>query len=351
MGGVSEVFNNSRLAVLVLSAGMILTAAVSGHAESEDEKDSAPGNVELYQGRPALRLSEEQIRRGGVEVASLERTELQPEFRAVARVTDVRELAALRSRYQSANAEQKAAAAALATARETLGRLEVLYRDAGNISERQLREARVDVREASVQHSAAALQAASLLEQARLRWGHTLSDWLTAPDPGTLDALLDGREVLLLLSLRPADSMPPDVRSITVSRDGARSSGRTAQLVSPAPISDPLAPGETYFFTTAAQGLRVGMVLDVWIPAASGPRRGFVVPGGAIVWVAGRPSVFVQVRPELFVRIELGRYYKLPDAWFVEAAPDLQQPVVVKGAQLLLSEEYRWNIPDEDEVD
>jgi hypothetical protein len=91
------------------------------------------------------------------------------------------------------------------------------------------------------------------------------------------------------------------------------------------------------------------MRLDVWIPAGAQPRRGVEVPGSAVIWHADRPWVYVRTGADLFVRKMLTGHEETRDGWFVGEGLGAGDEIVVAGAQMLYSEEFRARIPDEDE--
>jgi hypothetical protein len=64
---------------------------------------------------------------------------------------------------------------------------------------------------------------------------------------------------------------------------------------------------------------------------------------------AGQPWLYVQTGPERFERRAIAHYRDLGAVWFVTAGVVPGETVVARGVQLLLSEEFRRRIPDEDE--
>jgi hypothetical protein len=89
------------------------------------------------------------------------------------------------------------------------------------------------------------------------------------------------------------------------------------------------------------------MHVDAAVPAGSGTIAGVSVPVQAIVWQGGAPCVYVQLDAERFVRRMLSAYRENGESWFVSGALNPGDRVVVTGAQMLLSEELRWQIPEE----
>ena len=112
-----------------------------------------------------------------------------------------------------------------------------------------------------------------------------------------------------------------------------------------------------------AAGFLPGMSVAVYLPVGS-PVQGVLVPDSAVVWLQGKAWVYVkQVSdgsveanpnhaekaqpPDRFVRRAISTETPVSDGWFVANGVSAGEPVVVTGAQLLLSEEFKAEIPEE----
>ena len=179
-------------------------------------------------------------------------------------------------------------------------------------------------------------------------WGATLTQWALDGGSEIFDRLLRREELLLLVSLRAGDALPARVDTIAVGRDSQRVQ---ATLVSAAPRTDPAFQGETWYFRAAGGALRTGMRVDAAIAAGDAAMNGVNVPSAALVWQGGKPWVYAQLDDERFVRRALVDYRDDGDSWFVSDALQPGERIVVAGAQMLLSEEFRWQIPEERDDD
>jgi hypothetical protein len=80
-----------------------------------------------------------------------------------------------------------------------------------------------------------------------------------------------------------------------------------------------------------------------FVPA--GPSRpGVMVPARAAVWWQGKASVYLEKGTGHFVRREIPTETPVGEGWFVTGGFSPGDKVVVKGAQLLQSEEFRSQI-------
>jgi hypothetical protein len=321
---------------------------VEERGDDEDDDDVA-SRVELVAGRPVVRLSEAQRRASGIGTEPLAAYTLLPEIGARGRVTDVSPLLALRAAISAAMAQRDQASATLTIAEGTLKRLRQLHAEGGNVSARAVSEAEAGMLAEQAALQTARAKIADLRAEAIQRWGVELVD-AALNDTPWFERLQRREEVILMVTLPPDQALPEDRRRAWVDRQGERTAAREAFLIDVAPTVDATLQGETYFFRTSGHRLRTGTLVDLRIPIADQGLLGVTVPRNAVVWHAGRPWVFVQRDDGGFVRRDLGEAQETTEGWFVSSGLSAGQLVVVSGGQMLLSEEYRWSIPDEDDV-
>jgi hypothetical protein len=313
-----------------------------------DEEAGAPSRFVRAAGLPAIRLSEAEQQETGVRVQSLAAGEYAREMAAVGRVIDIGPLLALRNAYNAAQADRALARAALASSAPAVARLRTLHREDANVSTRQLQAAQAEAAADQAKVQAADRRMQDIRDQGLQRWGATLTQWALSDDPAALATLVSHRDCIVLVSLYPDQTLPPDTATIFVGPTGDRRAARQAKLISAAPQTDPVTQGETYFFESSAQQLRTGMRMQAWIPEGA-PLKGVEVPDDAVIWYGGKLWVYVQDGDGLFVRHALATHHETHDGWFVTAGVRPGDRVVISGAQMLFSEEFRTAIPSEDD--
>lgn len=173
----------------------------------------------------------------------------------------------------------------------------------------------------------------ALKQRLTSRWGIALTQWLWQR-PDRLQALAAG--TITLVRLVPDEAGPA---WLIYQRQRI-----PLHYLSPLPGADPrLAMPAALFWARAAvpHGLR--------LPALSGETASAVpVPAAAVVWYAGRPWVYLQRDDETFRRHPLENWRATGDTWWVREALAGRR-IVVRGAQLLLAEEFRAQVPEEDD--
>lgn len=145
------------------------------------------------------------------------------------------------------------------------------------------------------------------------------------------------------------DGTPP----ATVAFGPLQGAGRfTGTRLGPAPEADPLtgAPAWQYRLAGAAAVLRPGALLTAHAPGPAPPRRGVLIPGPAVVQWDALAWAYVERAPGRYVRVRVPTSAPVPGGWLVERGFEPGQRVVVTGAGLLLSEEFRARIVVGEEV-
>jgi multidrug efflux pump subunit AcrA (membrane-fusion protein) len=90
----------------------------------------------------------------------------------------------------------------------------------------------------------------------------------------------------------------------------------------------------------ASPGMLPGVSADAQVPVGPGV-SGVVVPASAVVWWQGRAWAYVERKTGTFSRSEVATDVPVPGGWFVSGGVAAGQRLVVRGAQMLLSEEGR----------
>lgn len=187
---------------------------------------------------------------------------------------------------------------------------------------------------------------------------------VTVPKSGTVVRILAqpgelvqaGQPLLELIDYTDAiariaweDGTPPASLGFSRSSAAARLTGR---LLGPAPEADPLtrAPAWLYRLSGAGAALRPGVALSAFAPEPMPAPHAVLVPSGAVVQWDALAWAYVERAPGRFVRVRVSTARPVPGGWLVETGFQPGDRVVVTGAGLLLSEEFRSRIVVGEEV-
>jgi hypothetical protein len=334
-----------RLCKLLIPCTLALAWMTCPAWPEDDDEERMTATPRFTREINAVQLTPGQVMAAGLVSRPLDATVLEAEVTSFGKVLDIQPLLDLRSRLRAAVADGEVAEAALRLAEKNRNRIQALYQ-ADIIAGRELSQVEAQWQSDRTRAEAARRHADEIRREALNLWGQPLAQLALEGNAGLLDNLATHRRVLLQITL-PA-SLNPAAKGavIHIGRDFDREKAVRAEWVSAAPRTDELVQGETWFFHAPAEHLRAGMRVNAW--ASAGVRRqGAALPLAAVIWHAGRPWVYREDGDGHYTRLPID-----PDALatrFIGAGLPPGTRVVVAGAQTLLSEEFKGQIPDEDE--
>ena len=340
--------------------GILVAAALAGgsvailhkylDSSSDTDQDQtegivdAPLRVSIKDGVVVLTLSAADQQNAGIGTIHPPTAPAQSTIVGYGTVLDAAALTELSNRYLDAESGVQTAEAKLAVSRAAFERAKVLHRDRQNISTAQLQDAEESFAVDREALAAARARLATVAATARQDWGNVIGAAVIDHAPLIAD-LIDRRGYLVKVTL-PSGTVtaPPESASVVMSGGPGTQLG----FISPATSTDPRFQGVSYFYKAPAEsGLLPGSHVEValTIKAAGG---GLLVPEGAIVWLQGKAWIYLRIGETSFERREIITDRPAPEGGYVVAGLPADARIVVRGAQMLLSEEFRAQAPIED---
>jgi hypothetical protein len=340
------------LALIIVGATAI-RGFVQAHSETkaadDDDAESplkvAP-RVSNVDGVPTITLDADVAKRSEIETAKLTNAPHAQMLRAYGSVLNLQSLTDLANRYAGAKAEIETQQAKRDLSEANIERSRALYGQGEQaISKAQLEAAEEALRIDEVALVAAKSQLDTLVHSAIQAWGDVLGNAIIGPSP-LLSNLIERRLVLIQVTLRADESLAkPPQQAFLTTQSGERIA---LDYVSAAAATDPHFQGESFFYTAPARSsLLPGMNVIAFVPTGESSAR-VEIPTSAIVWLQGRAWAYFQTGEKTFVRHEVATDSPAPDGgYFINDVAD-GTAVVVRGAQMLLSEEFRAQIQTEE---
>jgi multidrug efflux pump subunit AcrA (membrane-fusion protein) len=157
--------------------------------------------------------------------------------------------------------------------------------------------------------------------------------------------------LLARISLPAGESLATAVTRAHVLVPGHETTPLKAAQVGVAPTADALTGGQTFLFAVEAADflLQPGMAVTAHLELPGEPQQGVVIPRSAVVRFGGSTWVYVRSAEEKFIRRQVPVDVPTPEGWFVAERLKSGEPVVVRGAQSVLSEELRFGTAEEEE--
>lgn len=323
----------ARAAVNLLA--LLLAAACCGCGGQE----VAPGGTSAESGGPAppeagsaavLQLDGETLARAGLRLEPAKAGRLAPELLAYGRVLDP-------APASEALANLAAARAAADTAARELTRVEGLARDRENASAREVETARAASARARSDLEIAGYRVDAVFGAARSELG----------DPTELGRRLSQREAALVQVDVPGDAERPEPeRGAHLAAYPELDEELAARFLGAASYADPQRPGWSFLFLVngrpgpsgqAGASPPPGSRVRARLASAGAALSGVHVPASALLRSEGRLFVFVSRGDGRFERREVVARVRPDGSALVTKGIDAGEPLVVSGAQQLLS--------------
>jgi hypothetical protein len=305
---------------------------------ANDSEITAPQRLSKHDGQTVIALDPLTERAGEIQTVQLRRSANPVNTVAYGSVIDLQALLADASAFDSTQAQLDAAEAKFRESEQSLHRARTLHEDDQNVSRAQLQSS-----ESAFEVDQSNLRAARMqfkLAHARLlqAWGSVLSQSIRQHDV-RFNRLTEVQDVLLLVTLPVgAQWAMPVAGAVALAEHG-----RTVPLtfISLALRSDPKIQGIGYFFTAPADaGLLPGMTITVSAASADATQT-MVIPSSAVVWAQGRPWAYERLGANRFRRRAIDPVAQTSSGDYLVREQSGHDEVVSRGAQTLLSEEFR----------
>lgn len=356
--------------VTVALGGLLVWGFIEGRGEATAEaqrEQPVKAAIEVSQnnaGTPTITLGPDLQQQADIKIEQPKAAPYQAQQQAYGSVLDLQPLTDLSNAIANAKANLAIAQAKLAASQAAFQRAQVLHDNNQNISTAQLQAAEATYRSDEASVRAAQVQTENVAASANQAWGPVLGQSLADGSALATD-LVQHKRVLVQVTLPLGISLSQAPQAAWIAT--ATDQRVKIEFVSPATRTDPKIQGVSFFYTAnAASGALPGMNVIAFLPAGQ-PIQGIAVPASAVVWLQGRAWVYVQSAANRFTRREISTAQPTPGGGYIvptgSKTPHLgidplapgaddgavsslpaDEPLVVKGAQLLLSQEFSAQI-------
>lgn len=332
---------------------VLMIFALQGCRESETEREReqavspSKASVAVIDGAAVVTLEEIARQKGGIATGALQAVNHQRMIRAFGVVLPIQEWVDLRNTYAAAKAQSESAqATVLATQQEYL-RLKGLHADDRNISARAVQLAEATFRSDEARAQATREVSLAIERNARQQWGEAVVQAVLTGSP-MFTRVTSLEEALVQVSLPAGEeslASLPDTAHIQTSGGASIE----ASLITRLPRTDPRFQGITLLYRVSRKSFDfvAGVNIPVFLPAGDSI-SGVNIPAMAVVWWQGKSWVYVETSSGQFIRRELRADLPSSDGWFVNQGFSAEEAIVLKGAQLLLSQELLGQIQMEE---
>jgi hypothetical protein len=317
---------------------------------SQEEEINSPSRIIEKAGISIVRLPLATQQNSGIKTAQVKTLEYQGEIKSFGNVVNIDSLIEAKTNYLNLKTNANLARTNNQQNIQQYQRLKMLNEDDKNVSDLAVQEALAAVNADHATNKSHELQLKNLQNNVQLQWGVELSTLIFDEKlPTHLSNLLNRKNVLIQVSLPLPTANPAKGSTIKITPLNDNNVPIKATYVSPAATADTNGFGKTFYYSSPAEQLRIGMRVSVELgDAKSNAMNGVIIPSNAVVWYAGTPWAYFKQGQDQFVRKPISADNEVDTGWFNKNI-SADSEVVVNGAQLLLSEEFKYLIKNENE--
>lgn len=328
-------------------------AEIRTDEDDENDKDQArnAGNerIQIVDGYKAIKIEQEVIDAAGLKFESPVSRTFTPEFTAYAEVIDITPLVTAKTRYSNMQADIRVLKNDLQSLDLNLKRALALHKT-NSLSTGELEKHRADRNLKAAEIDAMNTHLENLAVEIESGWGKEISQLVLDRDRQDLfDRLTNHQSALVQVSLLKDNTLEDVQQKVYVSSRNRRDTAQEVKYLDRAIHVNNQLHGESYFYLLDSGKFLPGNRLFTWIEESGNSITGWFIPENAVIWYANEPWIYTKHDEQLFVRKPLLNARKLVDGWLVQEGINEDDFVVSHGGQTLLSEEFKWAIPNEDD--
>lgn len=318
--------------------------------QQTEEEIETPNRLDSKDGVTTISIPPLTQEQSDIYTSALKSSAHQNKISSYGSVVSLDALIELRARYLAAKADVDVLHTSLNQNKSEFSRLQLLNQDDKNVSDKVVASAAANIKADEAKITAIESNAKNIADSMQQMWGNKLTQHATNKNSsGLLQDLISNRQVLIQTTLPFDVADPKEGSSITVTPIAAPSHTIQAQYLSRAPLSSANISGKTYFYVAKSSELRAGMQVNTSSASSSKAEPGVIIPNSAVIWYSGKPWVYQKTAKDQFFRLPINTNIEVENGWFYQGKLKVNDEVVTSGAQLLLSEEFKSQITNENE--
>jgi hypothetical protein len=335
---------NHFVAVLIAYCVVIYPLTLNASEIDDDEHES----IHSIGGQPVILMDDEIQRASGLKILHVKHAQFIPERIVYGKAMSIKPLLTLRNNYFLNISQQAGEKIQLTQSKKEVSRLQQLHQN-NIISAKKLQIQHTKWQTNKATYNKNSLQNQIIINNSQLQWGETLTHWATSHNSTQWEKLTHGQSTLVKITLPANQPLPSTTKIIFISFSGKRQSAVKATYITTLPEVDSFSQGEQAIFLTDSKYIKAGAHLTAWVPLQEQQQSGVIIPESSIVWHLGQSFVFIKLDEEHFIHRRITQPVQTSHGYYVGQQIAVGEAIVTTGAQILLSHEFRSQIPDDDD--
>ena len=327
---------------------------INNHSDDEPEEEIMIDYTTIVDGIKQIQLPVSVEKNSNIQFRKLKKTKTNQKKLNYGIVQDISSLIKAKTNFVKVNYLITKLKNQVNNEKKHLESLIILNEDNKNVSDLAINKKQTEISDLSNQINIYENEKTNMLSLVKQQWGVNFVGILKNKN-NPLNKLLKNKNQLISLSVTQIEreELPPE--NIVIIPSISSSSEIKAKYLSPSPIVNQSIVGKNFFYLTSNSKLIVGERISAYISKSNSNQNFLLVPNSSVVWSKGQPWAYIRIKENgNFVRRSLQGMREAENGsengWIV---PDdkikINNEIVTNGAQLLLSEEFKYQIKNENE--
>lgn len=232
-----------------------------------------------------------------------------------------------------------------------LKKLKILNEDNKNISDAVVGDKEIEIKSIESNIDALKKDKAFIMETIQNEWGSKFYQIFSNRKSSKLKDIISGKAKLVKITFSPNQINQTIPKKINISSIAQITSNYEALYFSDSPEVDVSRSGKSFYYLVYDNKILNGEKFTGHSLASSEDQRFLFVPKESVIWSNGMPWAYTHtINTGKYIKKSLAGLKEANNGWIIEEgnfkAGDL---IVIEGAQLLLSEEFKYQIKNENE--
>lgn len=232
-----------------------------------------------------------------------------------------------------------------------LKKLTILNEDNKNISDAVVGQQEIDIKSIESNIDVLKKDKAYIMDTIQNEWGSKFHQIFSNKKNSKLKDIISGKAKLIKITFSPSQISQEVPKKINISSIAQITSNYEALYFSDSPEVDISRSGKSFYYLVHNNKILNGEKFTGHSLASPKEQRFLFVPKESVIWSNGMPWAYIHINNTgKYIKKSLGGLKETNNGWIIEEgnfkAGDL---IVTEGAQLLLSEEFKYQIKNENE--
>lgn len=341
----------SLLIIILIWIVILLSQDVYTHDEEQDDDLVVTDYTQTENDQTYVVLTDAIEENSHIVSQPLQKTNYAKINYAYGLVIDPAELLNSKTELNSVANKKNALDQKINESEKQLEMLVELNQDNKNVSDLVVHEKEIEIKNLKYDRQSSQNQIEGLFNNINQNWGNEFVSLLKNPSSNKLRCLFQNACRLAKVTFDSFLNEDLNLKKIFVSSFNNSEEYSEALYISHSPVADPTIQGYSYFYLINNIKFALGAKIKASINQSDDDKNHLFIPNEAVIWSNGKAWVYTrEIDQPKFIRRSLSDAHEIENGFIINEGYFKEgQLIVIDGSQLLLSEEFKYQIKNENE--